>query len=110
MFSGAIYDFIIVGAGSAGCVIANRLSENPNWNILLLEAGQVESLIGRIPMFVSLLYDSKYNWHYAMEQEDTVGWGMTGKRIAWSKGKGLGGSSMINYMVYSRGSYLDYDK
>lgn len=110
MVAGAIFDFIVVGAGSAGCVIANRLSENPNWNVLLLEAGEIESLIGRVPMLLSLLYFTKYNWHYSTEPDEKVGWGMKSKRISWPRGRGLGGSSMINYMIYSRGSPIDYDK
>lgn len=61
------YDFIIVGSGPAGCVLANRLSENKNWNILLLEAGRPESLPNTIPMLAATLKASDYNWNYFAE-------------------------------------------
>lgn len=105
-----MYDFIIVGAGSTGCVIANRLSENANWKVLLLEAGEKEDVISRVPMLLSLLYFSRYNWHYTMEPQNDMGWALEEQRMALAKGKGLGGSSIINYMIYSRGNPMDYDR
>lgn len=62
------YDFIIVGGGTAGCVIANRLSENEKWNILMLEAGQPESTLNFIPGFAATLISSNYDWGYVAEK------------------------------------------
>lgn len=62
------YDFIIVGGGTAGCVIANRLSENPKWNILMLEAGQPESTLNFVPGVAGLLISSTYDWGYIAEK------------------------------------------
>lgn len=72
------YDFIIVGGGTAGSVIANRLSENKNWNILVLEAGQPESTMNFVPLLVGLLVKSQYDWGYVSEKSST---GCLGKYI-----------------------------
>lgn len=70
------YDFIIVGAGSAGCVVANRLSENPNWNVLLIEAGQHENLLMDVPMLVHFLQGYSVNWAYKTEPSKNYCLGM----------------------------------
>jgi choline dehydrogenase-like flavoprotein len=103
------YDFIIVGAGSAGCVLANRLSENPNWNVLLLEAGRHENLLMDVPMFVHYLQSFDVNWGYKTEKSETSCLAMKNNQCNWPRGKVMGGSSVLNYMVYTRGNHRDYD-
>jgi choline dehydrogenase len=99
-------DYIIVGAGSAGCVLANRLSED-GANVVLLEAGPKDrNPMIHIPAGVrSLLYHPTINWNYSTEPEA----GTAGRRIHWPRGKVLGGSSSINGMQYVRGNPADYD-
>ena len=101
------FDYIIVGAGSAGCVLANRLTEAPEIRVLLIEAGPPDrSLFIHMPSaFAYPLAGDTYNWAYATEPEPH----MDGRRIACPRGRVLGGSSSINGMVYIRGHALDYD-
>lgn len=104
------YDFVIIGAGTAGCVIANRLSENPNWTILLIEAGPDETTIMDIPAFVHFLQTSdRINWKYQTEPSDKYCLAMTDGQCNWPRGKVMGGSSVLNYMIYTRGNRRDYD-
>ncbi|MBV8805970.1 MAG: GMC family oxidoreductase N-terminal domain-containing protein [Sinobacteraceae bacterium] len=101
------FDYIIVGAGSAGCVIANRLSENPGHRVLLIEAGPEDTNpFIRIPKgFGKLLSDPQHAWFFAIEPEP----GNANKGEVWVRGKTLGGSSAVNGMVYMRGQPQDYD-
>lgn len=101
------YDFVIVGAGSAGAVIAARLSENPDWNVLLLEAGpEDKNIFLKMPVgFVRLFQNPKFNWMYETEVEE----GINGRRAYVPRGKTLGGSSSINGMVFIRGNPQDFD-
>jgi choline dehydrogenase len=101
------FDFIIVGAGSAGCVLANRLSENPNNRVLLLEAGGKDwhPFIHMPAGLAKLIGLEHINWSYETEPEPE----MNGRRLYWPRGKVLGGSSSINAMCYCRGHRMDYD-
>ena len=100
------YDYIIVGAGSAGCVLANRLSENGRYQVLLLEAGPKTHPLSRIPLSFGWLLDNPAaNWCYRSEPEDST----KGRAIPVPRGRTLGGSSAINGLVFVRGQTLDYD-
>lgn len=63
------YDFIVVGSGPAGCVVANRLTENPNWNVLLIEAGTREGMLENVPLFAPYMFLTRYNWGYNAEPQ-----------------------------------------
>ncbi|XP_017768836.1 PREDICTED: glucose dehydrogenase [FAD, quinone]-like [Nicrophorus vespilloides] len=113
-FHGAIeqeeFDFIVVGAGSAGCVLANRLTEIEKWNVLLLEAGGEEPEAADIPAFPPIMQGSSIDWQYLTQPSSTSCRSRTNGRCSWARGKAMGGSSTINYMIYMRGSPLDYDE
>jgi choline dehydrogenase len=100
-----VFDYVIVGAGSAGCVLANRLTEDPAARVLLLEAGgeDTDDAI-HIPAAFATLFKTKWDWNY-----ETVEQKHTGKKEYWPRGKMLGGSSSINAMIYIRGNRADYD-
>jgi choline dehydrogenase len=101
------YDFIIVGAGSAGCVLANRLSSDPWRRVLLLEAGgrDLHPFIHMPAGIARLVHNRRINWNYATEPEPAL----DGRRLYWPRGKVLGGCSSINAMCYVRGQPQDYD-
>jgi choline dehydrogenase len=102
------FDYVIVGAGSAGCVLATRLTEDRNVSVLLIEAGPPDrSWRIAMPSAVgSLLSSSRFNWNYVSEPEP----GLNGRRLTHPRGRVLGGSSSINGMVYIRGHARDYDR
>src|SRR5258706_4802610 len=105
----AAYDYIIIGAGSAGCVLANRLSEDPKARVLLLEAGGKDnSILVKMPAGVGALIQAKgdYNWGFWTEPEPNL----ENRKLWWPRGKGWGGSSSINGMIYIRGHARDYDQ
>jgi len=102
----APYDYIIVGAGSAGCVLANRLSADPALRVLVLEAGGRDtSFLIHMPAGIARLTTPAVNWLYETEPQGAL----AGRRLFWPRGKTLGGSSSINAMVYIRGQRTDYD-
>ncbi|KAH7962931.1 hypothetical protein HPB52_018794 [Rhipicephalus sanguineus] len=91
------YDYVIVGGGSAGCVIANRLSADPNVTVLLLEAGGLEMASRQIPAAAPFNLRGHDDWDYH-------------SRLSLSRGKVLGGSSVLNFMLYTRGNPRDYER
>ncbi|MGF1703796.1 choline dehydrogenase [Photobacterium makurazakiensis] len=103
-----MYDFIIVGAGSAGCVLANRLSLDPAISVCLVEAGPRDSSpIVHVPLgIIGMMHSKKMNWRYYTEQEPAL----QGRKLFWPRGKTLGGSSSSNAMCYIRGHATDYDE
>lgn len=103
------FDFIVVGGGSAGCVLANRLSEVPEWNVLLLEAGGNENYFSDIPIFAPFLSLTPMNWGYNSEPERKACRDLRGKVCFMPRGKVLGGSSVLNFLIYQRGHPEDYN-
>ena len=100
------YDYVVVGAGSAGCVLANRLTASGKHNVLLLEAGGEDKKREiQIPAAFSKLFKTEVDWNYTTEPEPEMG----GRAMYWPRGKMLGGCSSINAMIYIRGNALDYD-
>jgi choline dehydrogenase len=101
-----VHDYVIVGAGSAGCVLASRLTENPDVRVLVLEAGPPDTADElHIPAAVSQLFQGPYDWNYETVPQQRAG----DRSIYWPRGRVLGGSSSINAMIYIRGSRHDYD-
>ena len=101
------FDYIVVGAGTAGCVLTARLSENGRYSVLLLEAGPKDDYLWiHIPIgYGKTMFHPVYNWRFETEPDP----GMNGRRIYWPRGRCLGGSSSINGLIYIRGQREDYD-
>jgi choline dehydrogenase len=100
------FDYIVVGAGSAGCVLANRLTEDPSVRVLLLEAGGEDDADEfHIPAAFAALFKTKADWNYETVEQKHLG----GRTTYWPRGKVLGGCSSINAMIYIRGNRADYD-
>jgi choline dehydrogenase len=101
------YDYVIVGGGTAGCVLAARLSEDGNHSVLLLEAGPEDNYVWiHVPIgYGKTMFHPVYNWGFYTEPEPT----MNGRKVYWPRGRGLGGCSSINGLIYVRGQPQDYD-
>src|SRR6185312_9430850 len=101
------YDYVIAGAGSAGCVLAARLTEDPNVSVCLIEAGPPDAADElHLPAGVLAVATSKYDWSFISDPEP----GMAGRQRYLPRGRTLGGSSSVNAMVYIRGNRADYDE
>lgn len=107
MSESGTYDFIIIGAGSAGCVLARRLAENPRYSVLLLEAGPRDTYPWiHVPIgYGKTMFNSRVNWCYYTEADPNI----NSRSVYWPRGKVLGGSSAINGLLYVRGQAEDYD-
>ncbi len=100
------FDYVIIGAGSAGCVLANRLSANPDTTVLLLEAGSPDKKLDiHVPAAYSRLNRTAVDWAYWTEPQEHI----DGRRMYLPRGKTLGGSSSTNAMAYVRGNRADYE-
>jgi len=101
------YDVVVVGAGSAGCAVAARLSEDPSLQVLLLEAGGSDKLLEvQVPAGLYKVWRTRRDWNYTTDPQP----GLDGRSLFWPRGKLLGGSSSINAMIYMRGAAADYDE
>lgn len=101
------FDVIVVGAGSAGCALAGRLTEDPSLRVLLLEAGGSDDVLEvQIPAGLYKTWRTRLDWNYTTEPQP----GLDGRKLFWPRGKLLGGSSSINAMIYIRGAAADYDE
>ncbi|KAK0447278.1 aryl-alcohol oxidase precursor [Armillaria borealis] len=103
------FDFIIIGGGTAGNVLANRLTEDPDISVLVLEAGgsTEDVLLSQVPFFCpQVTPNTPLDWNFTTTEQP----GLNGRSISYPRGYGLGGSSAVNYMLYTRGSSQDYDR
>lgn len=103
------YDYIIVGSGSAGSVLANRLSEDLDVNVLVLEAGGSENVATDVPIVTTSLQKSSIDWQYLTEPQHASCYALNDRRSHWPRGKVLGGSSVLNFMLYIRANPRDYN-
>jgi choline dehydrogenase len=106
VINGGHFDYVVVGAGSAGCVLAGRLSEDPDVRVLVLEAGGSDDLPDvQMPAVFHRLFKTRHDWDYSTGPEPQL----DGRALYWPQGKLVGGSSSMNAMLYIRGNRLDYD-
>ncbi|KAB0791780.1 hypothetical protein PPYR_03580 [Photinus pyralis] len=105
-----VYDYIVVGSGSAGAVVASRLSEDPRVKVLLLESGGEPIFHSEKPMLASVQLLTRQNWNYLMEKQANFCLGLTDELMAWPRGRVLGGTTVINFMIHIRGNKEDYNR
>ncbi|XP_074599838.1 glucose dehydrogenase [FAD, quinone]-like [Brevipalpus obovatus] len=103
------YDYIIVGGGTAGSVLARRLSDETKLRILLIEAGGMENIMHEIPLAWPTLRKSEFDWNFLTQAQEVSCFGLTEKRVPLPRGKVLGGSSSMSNLIYVRGNRMDYD-
>lgn len=103
------YDFIIVGSGSSGSVLANRLSEVEGFKVLLLEAGKYETILTDIPLTAVVNQITSSNWGYRAEANESSCQAYQNHQCNWPKGRVVGGTSVLNFMVFNRGHRRDFD-
>ncbi|CAH0557969.1 unnamed protein product [Brassicogethes aeneus] len=104
------FDYIVIGAGTAGSVVASRLSETPSKRVLLLEAGKAPSTVTEVPQLAGQAAFSDYNWGFYSTPQKQACQGYKDNRCAFARGRGAGGSSLISYSVYSRFSFYDMQR
>ena len=104
------YDYIVIGGGSSGAVVAGRLSELRDQQVLLMEAGGTENILSDIPLAAGNLQMSPIDWSYQTEPQKHACFGLVNRRSRWPRGRVLGGCSVLNYMLYLRGNARDYDQ
>ncbi|XP_067139579.1 glucose dehydrogenase [FAD, quinone]-like [Centruroides vittatus] len=104
------WDYVIIGGGTAGAVLANRLSENSSLSVLLLEYGEFPNHLSDVPLYAGQLQTNEHDWGYKTEPQKFACFGHIEQRSRWPRGKVLGGSSVLNYMLYVRGNRRDYDQ
>ncbi|KAL1122889.1 hypothetical protein AAG570_003215 [Ranatra chinensis] len=105
----AEYDFVVVGAGPAGAVVANRLSEDPSVRVLLLEAGPSDNALAYAPILNTYLIFTELSWNFMTERPGSACRGLEDERCPWPSGRGAGGGSGMNAMIYTRGHQANYD-
>ncbi|CAD7092437.1 unnamed protein product [Hermetia illucens] len=106
---GLSFDYIIVGAGTCGSVLAHELSRNSNHSILLIEAGHLFNPLSKIPLLATVLQHSKNDWQFKSVPQKYSSSGLTNQMQSHPRGKGLGGSSQINYMLHFSGAHKDFE-
>jgi glucose dehydrogenase (acceptor) len=97
------YDFIIVGGGTTGAVVAARLSEEASVSVLLVEAGGDGNLLSKVPMLSTLQFNGDMDWAYKTKSDGKSCLGMVGGECNWHRGKVIGGTSVLNALIYNRG-------
>uniref|UniRef100_A0A1B6MEC3 Glucose-methanol-choline oxidoreductase N-terminal domain-containing protein n=1 Tax=Graphocephala atropunctata TaxID=36148 RepID=A0A1B6MEC3_9HEMI len=104
------YDFVVVGSSPSGCVLTNRLTENPRWKVLLLEAGIDGSIYTDVPTLSTYFLHTEYNWNFKTEKSPYACLGLKDKMCPWPAGKAVGGGSIINALIYTRGMKRDFER